>query len=143
MSGGSQANSVSEGTTRFQSLLSFFFPLVAADSCAMRTAWKIAFTWVHPRLGNTSVLPCLSSSPFGCAVCAIDVQPRLESHRHLPDRPSSGPKTRGVVECPKGPARGGSGRATSHEYGGKSTGFEWHQPSHVQGVSCGSTKSKK
>ena len=48
MSGGSQANSVCEGTTRFQSLLSFFFPLVAADSCAMRTAWKIAFTWGPP-----------------------------------------------------------------------------------------------
>ena len=73
---------------------------------------KLRSHGVHPRLGNTPVLPCPSSSPFGCAVYAIDVQPGLESHRHLPDRPSSGPKTRGGVGCPRGPARGGSGRAT-------------------------------
>ena len=45
MSGGSQANSVSDGTTRFQSLLSVFFPRLATDSYAMRTAWKTSFTW--------------------------------------------------------------------------------------------------
>ena len=38
ISGGSHANSVSDGTTRFQSLLSDFFPRFVADSCAMRTA---------------------------------------------------------------------------------------------------------
>ena len=48
MSGRSHANSVSEGTTRFQSLFSVFFPRVAADSCAMRTAWKTVFAWGPP-----------------------------------------------------------------------------------------------
>ena len=76
----------------------------------------------------------------------------LESYRHLPDRPSLGPKTRGVVDAPKDPhvvnmvvRRKEIGNChpwlmavhlhvKTDEYGGKFTGYEWHQPrGHGQG----------
>ena len=89
MSGGSHANSVSEGTTRFQSLFSVFFLRVAADSCAMRTAWKTLF-----------------------AVYAVDVPLGLGSHIHSPDRPYAGLKTTGAADCPRVSGHGGYGHVT-------------------------------
>ena len=81
MPGGSHANSVSEGTTRFHSLLSVFFPRFATDSGAMRTAWKtLRSHGVHSGLGNTQALPCLSAGLVGCAVDAFDVQLGLETY---------------------------------------------------------------
>ena len=112
MSGGSHANSVSEGTTRFQSLLSVFFPRVATDSCAMRTAWKISFTWGHSGLGNTQALPCLSAGLIGCAVDAFDVQLGCETYWHPPDAPFVDPKTRGAARSPRKSARHRYGHAT-------------------------------
>ena len=107
MSGGSHANSVSDGTTRFHSLLSVFFPRFATDSCAMRTACeKLRSHGVHSGLGNTQAPSCLASSLIGCAVDAIDVQLGLETDLH-PDAPFVDQKTRGAARYPKKPARDG------------------------------------
>ena len=89
MSGGSQANSVCEGTTRFQSLFSVFFPRVAATRVRWGQPGKLCSHVVHPGLCSTLALPCLSSSLIGYAVDAIDVPLGLENHRHPPDVPQS------------------------------------------------------
>ena len=72
MSGGSHANSVSEGTTRFQSFFSVFFPRVRADSCAMEQPEKPRSHGVPGELDNTRAQPCLSSGLIGYAVNSVD-----------------------------------------------------------------------
>ena len=104
MFGGSHANSVSDGTTRFHSLFSVRFPRLATDSCAMRTAWNTSFAWGHSALGSTQAQSCLSSILVGCAVDAIDAQLGLGTGLHPQVEPFVALKTRGAARYPKRPA---------------------------------------
>ena len=80
MSGGSHANSVSEGTTRFQSLFSVFFPRVTARLvCDEDSLEHLVHMGSPAGLGNTPALPCLSSSLIRYAVDSIDVPLGLET----------------------------------------------------------------
>ena len=82
MFGGSHANSVSDGTTRFQSLFSVRFPRFVIDSCAMRTAWKTSFTWTPPWTCSIKGRSCLSSVLIGYAVGSIYAQLDLGTNTH-------------------------------------------------------------
>ena len=101
MSGGSQANSVSDGTTRFHSLFSVFFSSISNRLLCNEDSLE---DLVH--MGSTldSVIQaptCLSSSLIGCAVDAIGVQLGLETDLHPPDTLFVGQRTRGVARGPQ------------------------------------------